>query len=240
MHIFILGGSGRTGRLTIDECLRNGHTVTALVRKSTSLTGRSGLTIVEGMNVEPSYSKLPLTVSGSPLDKPDIKAAFSSTDVKPAVAISTLASIRASDGLWAPMVSPPRLMADSIANLTSVIKELNLVNTTKIVVLSAAGIGASWSTMPFLTKAVIHHSNVQYSFDDHNLVEEEIKISGVNYVLAKPTMLSDDGPKPIKHLAESGKGHGMTSKTSRESVARFLVEAAEKSEWDRTTPVISN
>ncbi|RDL42303.1 uncharacterized protein BP5553_02282 [Venustampulla echinocandica] len=240
MHIFILGGSGRTGQVTIDECLRRGHTVTALVRKSTSLIARSGLTIVEGMNAEKNYSKLSLTVPGNPLNKPDIEAAFGSATVKPAIAISTLASVRATDGLWAPMVSPPRLMADSAANLVAVIKELNLVDTTKVVILSAAGVGESWSTIPLVLKAVIHHSNVKLSFDDHNLLENEIKASGVNYVLAKPTMLSDDGPKPIKHYGENGKGYGMTSKTSRKSVAWFLLEAAEKNDWDRTTPVIAN
>ena len=57
MHILIIGGSGRTGKVTVEECLQRGHTVTALVRKASSITQRCGLAIVEGKLVHAAYMK---------------------------------------------------------------------------------------------------------------------------------------------------------------------------------------
>jgi putative NADH-flavin reductase len=48
MHIYISGGSGRNGQLTIQSALSRGHTVTALVRNPSSLTPHPSLTIIQG------------------------------------------------------------------------------------------------------------------------------------------------------------------------------------------------
>ncbi len=63
MHIFLIGGSGRTGSLVIDEALSRGHlsidlslsvltflghTITALVRDPTKLPSKAGLTTLKG------------------------------------------------------------------------------------------------------------------------------------------------------------------------------------------------
>lgn len=50
MRFLIIGGSGRTGKLVIEEILERGHQVTALVRNPTSLDKRTGLDIVKGKN----------------------------------------------------------------------------------------------------------------------------------------------------------------------------------------------
>jgi putative NADH-flavin reductase len=54
MQIFIIGGSGRTGQEVIQQCLDRDHKITALVRSKGSLAERPGLTIVEGMFLEPN------------------------------------------------------------------------------------------------------------------------------------------------------------------------------------------
>ncbi len=49
MHIFITGGSGRNGKLTIRAALSHGHTVTALIRNPSSFDlSHPNLTIVQG------------------------------------------------------------------------------------------------------------------------------------------------------------------------------------------------
>ena len=69
MRILIIGGSGRTGKLVIEEalergdnfdlCMRvevntlSGHTITALVRDPNSLRSKIGLTVVKGIHDGP-------------------------------------------------------------------------------------------------------------------------------------------------------------------------------------------
>lgn len=54
MKITILGATGKTGQLLVDEVIAAGHEVVALVRTKDKLTARKGLTIVEGSALNPS------------------------------------------------------------------------------------------------------------------------------------------------------------------------------------------
>ena len=81
-------------------------------------------------------------------------------------------------------------------------------------------------------------SNMAQAYTDHNMVDTEVKQSGLDYVLVRPTRLTDGAVKPVKTFGNNGKGVG--SAVTRRSVAAFLVDAAEKDTWNGTTPVISN
>ncbi len=48
MIITVLGATGRTGRLVVDQALDSGHRVHALVRRTGVLSDRDGLTVLEG------------------------------------------------------------------------------------------------------------------------------------------------------------------------------------------------
>ena len=80
-----------------------------------------------------------------------------------------------------------------------------------------------------------------HQFEDHGLVDKELKESGMDYVLARPVMLKEGDAKPIvEHGNVGDKGVGLTSGITRKSVAKFLVDAAQKSDWDKMTPVLTN
>ncbi len=177
-----------------------------------------------------------LTFVGSPLRKSDIDEAFNATQVDPPTSmIIALNATRTSDNPWAAVVAPPRLMADSHVNAVAVMKEHGI---RKIVTMAALGVGDSWPNLIFIMRWVVKRSNMLYSFEDHNLVDQEMKKSGMDYVIARPTRLTDGEAKPVKSFGNSGQGVGMS--ISRKSVAVFLVDAVEKSTWDRNTPVIAN
>src|ERR1700731_957378 len=54
MNLVILGATGRTGRLVVEQALAAGHTVTALVRSPEKLTIRnSNLRVVAGRATDP-------------------------------------------------------------------------------------------------------------------------------------------------------------------------------------------
>lgn len=220
-RILIIGGSGRTGKLVTKELLQHAHEVTALVRKPETVQNE----INSGLKV----------VTGTPLNIQDVRQAFSLSN--PEVVIVTLSAPRASDSPFAAVTSPPRLMADSTANVVSVMKE---IGTSKIVIMQAFGVGESWANMHCVLQLLMKKSNMIYQYDDHNLVTEETKASGVTYIFVRPSRLVEGEAKEIKEYHDHGKGVPMMAAISRESVANFVVEATEKSDWDNTAPVITN
>ena len=219
--VLIIGGSGRTGKLVIEELLQRNHKVTALVRKPEAVKEE----INAGLK----------TVTGTPLEMEDVRKAFIQT--KPEVVIVTLSAPRASDSPFAAVISPPRLMADSTANVVAVMKEFN---TPKIVIMQAFGVGESWVNMHCVMQLLMKKSNMIYQYDDHNLVAKETQASGENYVFVRPSRLVEGEAKEIKGYPDHGKGVPVLTAISRGSVAKFLVEAAEKGDWDNTAPVITN
>ncbi len=179
-----------------------------------------------------------LTNVGTPLKKEDVEEAFTAVpnDI-PSAVIVALNSTRTSDNPWAAVNSPPRLMADSNTNLVAVMKDHGI---KKIVTMSAFGAGDSFPNLNCLMRLVIKKSNMMYTYEDHDLVDQEIKQSGVEYVLVRPAMLKGEEALPLKFHGSTGKGSGFMPAVSRKSVAGFLVSAAENDTWDRSTLVISN
>jgi putative NADH-flavin reductase len=217
----IIGGSGRTGKLVITELLQRSHKVTALVRKP------------ETMQTEVNAGLI--TTTGTPLSVEDVRKAFDQS--RPEVVIVTLSAPRATDSPFAAVTSPPRLMADSTANVVAAMKEFG---TPKVVIMQAFGVAESWENMNCMMQLLMKKSNMIYQYDDHNLVAKETKDSGETYVFVRPSRLVEGEAKEIKEYPEHGKGVPVMAAITRNTVARFLVEAAEKSDWDNTAPVITN
>ncbi|KAH7075237.1 putative TrkA-N domain dehydrogenase [Paraphoma chrysanthemicola] len=220
-RVLIIGGSGRTGKLVIEELLQRGHEVTALVRNPDAMASEVG----SGLR----------TTTGTPMKQQNVRDAFEQSN--PEVVIVTLSAPRASDSPFAAVVSPPRLMADSTANVVAVMKEFN---TSKIVIMQAFGVGESWRNLHCVMRLLMKQSNMIYQYDDHNLVAKETKASGEKFVFVRPSRLEEGEATQIKEWADDGKGVPMLAAISRGSVARFLVQAAESDTWDGTAPVITN
>lgn len=179
-----------------------------------------------------------MLVEGSPLEKTDVeKALMSVCDKKPNIIISALGQTRKSGNPWAAVTSPPRLMADSMGNTIQVTKDHGL---KKIVGISMFGTGDSFANLNFLMHWIMKFSNMAQTLEDQNLMDEELKKSGVDFVLVRPCMLKDDAAAHIKFHGERGEGSGFMPSISPKSVAAFVLDAAESDTWDMTTPVISD
>lgn len=133
--------------------------------------------------------------------------------------------------------APPRFMADSHQNLVTVMKQHQV---SKIVTLAAFGTGDSNPNMNITLRMLFKYTPLAYGFVDHNIVDTEMKESGLSYVIARPCMLTEGPSKPIKEYGNQGQGVCLTDNISMTSVSEFLVDAAEQDKWDRQTPVISN
>ena len=220
-RVLVIGGSGRTGKLVIEELLQRSHHVTALVRKP------------EAMQVEVDAGLK--IVTGTPLKIKDVRNAF--LESGPEVIIVTLSAPRASDSPFAAVAAPPRLMADSTANIVKAMKEFK---TPRIVIMQAFGVGESWVNMHCVMQLLMKKSNMIYQYDDHNLVALETKASGESHVFVRPSRLVEGEAKEVKEYPDHGKGVPVLAAITRGSVAKFLVDAAENGDWDNTAPVITN
>lgn len=228
MHFLLLGASGRTGQHVVSELLSQGHTAIALVRNSSSLAARPGLTIV----------------NGSPLSKTDIHNALLATpSLSPSAAIITLNTVRKSDSPFAAQVSPPRFLADSCANACEVLEQAGI---RRIVVMSTAGAGDSWNKLPLLSKVFMGWTNIMYALEDHNLVDEEIRLTKMDWTLVRAVRLEFDDAKSTTAKAEvgtmgsTGEGMRMTDSVSIASVARFLVKVAVERLYVQEAVVVAN
>ena len=216
MRVLVIGGSGQTGRLVIDEALERGHKVTALIRNHSTLPAKEGLNIMKGTPVEPS----------------NIERAFTAVQGDlPTAVIVTLSS---------PTEKGTRVMSDAHENLIAAMKRHGV---SKIATMSSFGVGSSFANITVIMRWAISNTGLKHSFADHNHVEEILKKSGLKYVLLKPARLTMAKKAPAQFLGDDGKGLGVFAGLggiSRASVAACLVDTVEKSTWDRSTFVISN
>ncbi|KAK5747522.1 hypothetical protein LTR17_000164 [Elasticomyces elasticus] len=227
MHLLILGASGRTGQLTTTTAFSKSHTVTALIRKSSSLTPTTGLTIVEG----------------TPLNQQDIETAFASSPRPVEACIVTLSAPRETDSPFSKPVAPPMFMRDSVRNLLAVMK---LHGVRRLVVMSAFGAGDSFASLAWPLKQLFRRSNMSFQFEDHDALDLEVRKEseeggwGLEWTLVRPVMLKEGGVKAVRELGEKGERAGMFDLVTRESVAEFLVGCVEGERLKGEAVVVAN
>jgi len=232
-RILILGGNGQTGVHAVNEALDRGFKVTALVRNPDTMEARDGLTIVKGTDIVAARRSTVTNLldQGSPLVLEDIENAYQTTKFdQPSSVIVTLANARAPD-------TPQRLMADSVANVVSVMEKHSI---QKLVVMSSFGTADSLPNVILPMRFAIQHTNLGVSYVDHGMVDKEVKATGLDFVLVRPNRLTNGPKAPVKVFDDAGKRMGGFMSISRASVASFLMDAVEQNIWNRRTPTIAN
>lgn len=226
MRVLLLGANGRTGLLTLAEALSRNHNVTALVRRPDAITQQPGVSII----------------TGTPLSQADIAKAFSSAPPSDPVkaVICTLNNGRTSDFPWARTTAPKDFMADCMRNTVVVMRDHGVKT---VVVLGTIGVGDSRAASGWFFNKVVEYSNLKITFDDHyavqKLLEEEAQsVEGFNWTDVRAVGLSNGKRQPVKEFGNVGKGAGWF--ISRDSVAKFLLDAVEGDKYNCQTPVISN
>ncbi|TVY84917.1 Flavin reductase (NADPH) [Lachnellula suecica] len=220
MHLLIIGGSGRTGKFFIEESLQKGHTITALVRKTSSLSPAGGLAIVQG----------------SCLDAKDVETAIESSPTPPSAVVVTLASLRKTESPFSKPVSSPTMMTDTHRVLIAAMKTHGI---KKLVTMSVFGVGDSHPFVFFPTRLVLDYSGTSVAIKDHAGLEKLVRSSGLDWTLVRPVMLTDGERNGVKVFGNQGKGVGSVPKVSRASVAGFMVGCLETDRWNGNTPVIA-
>ncbi|ADE11169.1 NAD(P)-dependent oxidoreductase [Sideroxydans lithotrophicus] len=215
-RILLLGATGRTGSLALEYALSQGLEVAALVRRPQAISVKSEkLTVIEG----------------SPLNENDVRKALTGCDA----VVSALNNNRTSDNPWAKRLSPSLFMTNSIRNCLSAMKEHG---TRRIVVLSSIGVNESFDDAVFFMRWLIRNTNLQYTFQDHDAQESELRRSGLDWTAVRAAGLNN-GSK-LKSLVVSYYNEPKPAwMISRLHTARYLIDCVGDTTTFRKTPAIS-
>ncbi len=213
--ILLLGATGRTGRLILDEALARGHHVVALARRPDALPPQAGLTVI----------------GGDPASAADVQRALVGCDA----VISALNNNRTSDSPFAKPVSPAGFMSGVMRH---VVAAMGTQQVQRVAVLSAAGAGDSFADMPWIFRVLIRKTNLGHTYRDHDEQERLVMNSGLNWTVARPVGLHDGQPKGTL-VKTTGRDPKPGMRIARRTVARFLVACLDDPSAVRTAPVLS-
>lgn len=216
MKILILGATGRTGKLILEEALNQGYEVNCLVR--------------EPKKIKKNHNHLKI-FKGSPEQISDLENAIKDCGG----IISSLNISRESDFPWSKLRTPPTFLSDVINNIISLTGKSGLA---RIIVCSAWGVAETEKEIPIWFNWLIKYSNIGVAYKDHERQENKLKKSKLNWTIVRPTGLTNF--KNDKKVIESYNNEPNPKLTiSRINVAKFMVNVLKRDELIGKTPVIS-
>lgn len=196
LKILVLGASQGTGALCVQAALEQGHTVTAFARTPSKLTlTHAQLTKVAG----------------------DFHHAAA---VRAAVAGHDAVIICVSSPSLKGFKEKPDYFSSGTQFCIDAMKEYGV---RRLVVLSAHGVGNSYEAASWFQRTFLIGWLIKYAFRDHEVQERLTRESGLDFIIARPTRLTN-GPATSKYtrMAEPVPVPGSISRTD---VANFLVES---------------
>jgi putative NADH-flavin reductase len=208
MKLFVLGGTGATGKLFVERALEKGHHVTALVRDPASVTKKhDNLTLVKGRATV--GAELEPTIAGSdavvvllgPRDSKDPVCAEVATLLVPAMKKHGVKRL-----VW--------LSAGGVGE--------SAVGITK----------GSWFFGKILMPLFLKHP-----YANHLIAEGTIRASDLDWTIVRPVQLVDASTgRPIGTCGPDEKPGAL--KISRDDVAKFFLDESEARAHVRKTPTL--
>jgi putative NADH-flavin reductase len=216
MKILIIGATGRTGRLIVEEALKQGYDLNVLVRDK---------------NKMPFNANSIKVYQGTPVHRADLAAAMVGCDL----IISALSISRASDAPWSKLITAEYFISESMKN---VIVEADQQSLKRLITISAWGVLETKKDVPFWFRWLINYSNLRPVYADHESQEKLLANSNLNWTAVRPVALNDS--KKIKTLKVSLDNFPKPSLyISRQSVAKFMVDIVKSDKYDMKSPTIS-
>jgi len=216
MTTLLLGATGRTGSLTLERLLQEGHYVHIVVRDRKKVRSRSGkLTIFEGDVVNAD------TLSLAILNCENV--------------ISVLNVSRTSDFPWANLRTSKTFLSDTLSTVLAVADPTAI---KKIVVCSAWGTNETRKDIPWWFKWLIANSNIGTAYKDHERQEEILFNSNLNFIIVRPVGLTNsERIQTILETINNNPRPGLL--ISRKNTAKFLVSQLSDNRYNKKSVTIS-
>lgn len=208
MRILVIGASQGTGALVVKAALARGDSVTAFARSPEKLD-------LLGLDKDAKLTRL----KGDFHDPQSVEDAVAGHD---AVVITAGLSSRKA------FQSNPTFFSRGTGYVIGAMKKQGV---KRLVVLSALGVAESRGAFGFLLRALLVDGLLGHVMRDHTNEDALVRASGLDWVLARPSRLTDGPAKG--HFVKTTGLKKIPGSISRADVADFLVEATSSSEWVR-------
>jgi uncharacterized protein YbjT (DUF2867 family) len=214
-RILLYGAAGRTGTQVLDYAIRRGYEVNALVRDASKITQKS-----PKINI----------ITGLTTDTDDVRKAMIGCDA----VICTLGALHQSEILTLRKIDPPHTLEISIRNTIECMKEAGI---RRIITQSSFGVGDSYEYAPWLLKMAVKYTKFKIVVEDHNMQEQLLKASGLDWTIVQPVGLTDH--TQFKKLCVTYDTAPPSRDVSRKQVAHFMIDNLENKAYLKKTPVLS-
>ena len=211
MRLVILGATGKTGRLLVDQAIGRGHEVVAYVRRPDALDDRPGLRVV----------------GGELTDEPALTAALDGADaVLCAIGPTGVTGLIGAD-----------LMQTTLPVISAA---MAAAGVRRLILLSAWGVGDTAASAGLVAK-VAFRTAVRSLYHDKQIAEAELAATGLDVTTLYPVTLTNgplSGTAVVRDVAEVSHVDGMP-KVSRATVAAAMLDAVEKPDAAGTRLLVS-
>ena len=214
MKILIIGATGKVGGKTVDACLDAGHAVTGFGRSVEELdAGRPGLSVHKGDVTSDA----------------DLAAAMPGHDA----VILTFGAIPSRETI----LHKPDLCEKGTCKTIDAMKAAGV---PRLVAMTAIGAGDSKGHGRFVFRNIIEPVLLDRIMQDRTAQEEVVRASDLTeWVIVRPTELSDEDPAPVRVIRDLEAEPEPTT-ISRTDVGTFLARMATDTAEDGTTILITN
>ena len=249
MRLLVFGATGGTGRALVEQALEQGHVVTAFARDPAKVgKAHQNLTVVKGNMLD--YDSVEAAVK-------EQDAVLSALGVRPPVgtvvlltfAFQILARVLALHGPagWPVRIGGPVLallilsrrstaLSDGTRNI---VRAMEKHGAQRLICESSLGVGDSRGRLGILYNLTLVPLFLRNIFADKEAQEQIIKASGLDWVIVRPTSLTN-GPRRNVYRAGMDIGHWFfPTKISRADVADFMLKQLTDDTYLRKTPGVS-
>ena len=210
MRILVTGATGGTGREIVREALAKGYKVNAL-----ALSAAHAAPLLPGADI----------IQGDALDGEAVAKALAGCDA----VISAL-------GTKLALLHKETLLSTATRVL---IDEMHKKAITRLLCITGIGAGDSRGHGGFLYDHIAQPLLLSSTYEDKDRQENEIRKSGLDWTIVRPTNLTDDpATDNIRALTDLTDFHG--GSIARADVAHFLITELEDRRWACQSPVITS
>jgi len=121
----------------------------------------------------------------------------------------------------------------------NIIRAMEKTGVKRFICQSTTGVGDSKDMMPFLMKYLIVPFFLRHAWADHELQENYIKESQLEWIIVRPTALTDSGHTGSYQHGFTVGNKSVTNKISRADTADFMLKQLVDNNYLQKTPSIS-
>ena len=200
MRLVVLGASGGVGRWVAKIAISEGHTVTAVVRPSSTIDALKGVIVQRGDPTDPDF----------------LGAVFHGCDA----VISCVGIRRAGLSPFARLLSPPDLTTRLASSVT---RAMDSQFVRRLVVISAGGVAESIAQLTWPVRQLVSIGSIGVAYRDLAGMESRLAASSLDWLAVRPVTLVNGPPlgraRPVRR-------YGLTEVVRRADVAAWMVTQA--------------